>query len=239
LEVLVVLVILIGIFAGFFVQSTIGFAGALVALPILMIGMKLPDAICYVSIFYLISSGFLTYHHWAAVDKRVIVQMIIVSVIGISLGIYVLSYGKPVLLKRGLGLFVLVYILYSLLDKDKLAFLARMGAPIGLVGGFFSGRFSTGGPVYMVYVRSKISDMASIRATMIAITGITTMIRLPMLAFNNILHVNHLVNALYMLPVFLLAQRLGQNAYGQLNEITYRRVILAFLGVSGLSLLFN
>ena len=165
--------------------------------------------------------------------------MIIVSVIGISLGIYVLSYGKPVLLKRGLGLFVLVYILYSLLDKDKLAFLARMGAPIGLVGGFFSGLFSTGGPVYMVYVRSKINDMASIRATMIAITGITTMIRLPMLAFNHILQVNHLVNARYTLPVFLLAQLLGQHAYGKLNEITYRRVILAFPGVSGLSLRFN
>lgn len=49
----------LGIFIGFFVQTMIGFAGALVALPILLLKMDLPEAISYIAIFYLFSSLFL------------------------------------------------------------------------------------------------------------------------------------------------------------------------------------
>ena len=47
----------IGIFCGFFVQTMVGFAGALVALPILLLKMDLPEAVAFIAIFYLFSSS--------------------------------------------------------------------------------------------------------------------------------------------------------------------------------------
>ena len=51
----------IGICLGFFVQTVTGFAGALIALPVLLFVMPLPDAIGYLSIFYMISTPFHVY----------------------------------------------------------------------------------------------------------------------------------------------------------------------------------
>jgi uncharacterized membrane protein YfcA len=46
-----IVLLTIGIFTGFFVQTITGFAGALIALPFLLFVMPLPDAIGYLSIF--------------------------------------------------------------------------------------------------------------------------------------------------------------------------------------------
>lgn len=46
-------ILAIGIFVGFYVQTVVGFAGSLMALPILLFKMDLPDAIAFISIFYL------------------------------------------------------------------------------------------------------------------------------------------------------------------------------------------
>lgn len=105
------LLILLGtaIFCGFFVQTVVGFAGSLIALPILLIGLRLPDAIAYISIFYLFSSISLVYKEWKYIDKNVIKKFSITSIIGI---ITVLTFSQPILLKKALGVFVLLYVAY-------------------------------------------------------------------------------------------------------------------------------
>ena len=96
------LLILLGtaIFCGFFVQTVVGFAGSLIALPILLIGLRLPDAIAYISIFYLFSSISLVYKEWKYIDKNVIKKLSITSIIGIIIGITVLTFSQPILLKK-------------------------------------------------------------------------------------------------------------------------------------------
>jgi len=64
MDLTVLLILVIGVFMGFYVQTVIGFAGSLIALPILLLGMKLTDSIAYISIFYLFSSAFLITKEW-------------------------------------------------------------------------------------------------------------------------------------------------------------------------------
>jgi uncharacterized membrane protein YfcA len=129
----------IGIFAGFYVQTVIGFAGALIALPVLLLGMPLPDAVAYISIFYLFSSFFLIIKEWQDIDKKIILKLAVTCIIGVILGILVLTFSKPIILKKGLGVFILLYVAYIFYGKKKIE-LNKIGFySFGIMAGFFFG----------------------------------------------------------------------------------------------------
>ncbi|MAO15850.1 MULTISPECIES: sulfite exporter TauE/SafE family protein [Flavobacteriaceae] len=228
----------IGIFAGFYVQSAMGFAGSLIALPILLLKFQLPEAIAYISLFYVFSSIFLIYREWVFIDKKTILDLSITSIVGVVLGVLVLSYSKPFFLKKMLGAFILAYVLYSLLGKreSNLGNTSILG--LGILAGFFSGIFSTGGPLYIICVENRIKEINTIRATMIGILGLVTLTRIPTLALNGILNFEQCKYAAIIFPIFLSAQFLGRKTFKKSGKAHYKKSILFLLMVSGLSLLF-
>ena len=233
------LLILLGtaIFFGFFVQTVVGFAGALIALPILLIGLKLPDAIAYISIFYLFSSISLVYKEWKNIDKSVIGKLSIPSIIGVLVGIFALTYSQPILLKRALGVFILLYVAYVVIGKIDLK-LGNKGVMLfGVVGGFFSGVFSTGGPLYVIAIKNSVEEVKIFRATMIGVSALITIVRLPSLAIGGVLNSGHLKMSLIIFPIFILAQFLGNHFYLKINEVLFKKVLLGLLCLSGTALI--
>lgn len=234
------LLILLGtaIFCGFFVQTVVGFAGSLIALPILLIGLKLPDAIAYISVFYLFSSVSLVYKEWENIDRSIIGKLSITSIIGVVGGIFILTYSQPVILKRALGVFILLYVAYVLIGRIDIK-LGNKGVMLfGVLGGFFAGVFSTGGPLYVIAVKNTIEEVKIFRATMIGILALVTTIRLPSLAIGGVLHSGHLKMSLIIFPVFLLAQFLGGHFFLKINEVLFKKILLALLCLSGTALIF-
>ena len=232
------LILSLGIFVGFYVQTVVGFAGSLMALPILLFKMELPDAIAYISIFYLFSSVFLITKEWKNIDRNTIIQLAMASIVGVVLGIVVLMYAKPLFLKRGLGLFILLYVAYVLFGKKKIKLNKGGVLSFGVVAGFFSGLFSTGGPLYAICVENTVKDIKVFRATMIGVFGLVTIARVPALAVSGILHVGHLKMSLFVLPIFLLAQYLGKRTFMKIEERLFKRSLMLLLCVSGLIMIF-
>ena len=233
------LLILLGtaIFCGFFVQTVVGFAGSLIALPILLIGLKLPDAIAYISIFYLFSSISLVYKEWKNIDKSVIGKLSIPSIIGVLVGIFVLTYSQPIILKRALGVFILIYVAYVVIGKIYLK-LGNKGIMLfGVVGGFFAGVFSTGGPLYVIAVKNSVVEVKIFRATMIGVLALITIVRLPSLAIGGVLNSGHLKMSLIIFPIFILAQFLGNHFFLKINEVLFKKVLLGLLCLSGTALI--
>jgi len=231
-------ILTIGIFVGFYVQTVIGFAGSLMALPILLFGMQLPDAIAYISIFYLFSSAFLITKEWKNIDKKMILKLAIASVIGVILGIIVLTFSKPIILKKGLGVFILLYVAYVSFGKKKIKLNKRGVASFGVLAGFFSGIFSTGGPLYVICVENSVKDIKAFRATMIGVLGLVTITRVPALAVSGILNFSHLKMTLLVFPVFLFAQFLGKRTFKKINEALFKKLLMVLLCISGLILIF-
>ena len=227
------LILSVGIFVGFYVQTVIGFAGSLVALPILLFNMELPDAIAYISVFYLFSSVFLITKEWRNIDRKIILQLAIASIIGVVVGIAVLTYAKPIILKRGLGIFILLYVAYALFDKRKIKLNKTGVASFGVIAGFFSGIFSSGGPLYVMCVENTVKDMKAFRATMIGVLGLVTIARVPALAVSGILNFGHLKMTLIVFPIFLLAQFLGKRTFMKLDERLFKRSLMLLLCISG------
>ncbi|TDE27500.1 sulfite exporter TauE/SafE family protein [Flavobacterium ranwuense] len=234
---MMLLLLTIGIFTGFFVQTITGFAGALIALPFLLFVMPLPDAIGYLSIFYFISTPIHVYKEWNYIDKPLLKKLALSSFLGLLIGIVVLAYGQPVILKKALGVFIILFVLNSLKEKKEIQLISKMKYFFGFLGGFFSGVFSTGGPLYLIIVKNETSDLKTLRATMFGVLGLVTLMRIPVLVFEGILTVNQLYNSLYVLPFFILALVLGNKVYLKLNEVFFKRIMLGLLFLSGIMLL--
>ncbi len=231
-------ILALGIFVGFYVQTVVGFAGSLMALPILLLKMELPDAIAYISIFYLLSSIFLITKEWQNIDRKLILQLALASIIGVIMGIVVLTFAKPIVLKKGLGVFILLYVGYAFLGKRKVK-LNRAGVIIvGVLAGFFSGVFSTGGPLYVICVENTVKNIKTFRATMIGVLGLVTITRVPALAVSGILNFGHIKMTLFVIPVFLFAQFLGKRTFMKIEEDLFKRSLMLLLCISGLMLIF-
>jgi len=232
------LLLIIGIFVGFFIQTIIGFAGALIALPFLLLVMPLPSAIAYLSIFYFISTPYYVFKEWENIDKQLLKKLAISSLVGVIVGIVLLIYTKPILLKKALGVFIILFVLNSLRPKKDLQIGSKMKYTFGFLGGFFSGVFSTGGPLYVMVVKNVTPDVRTFRATMFGVLGLVTLVRLPVLAIGGILTFGQIYNSLFVLPFFILAIFLGKKVYLKLNEVLLKNIILGLLGLSGILLLF-
>lgn len=233
------LLLTIGIFLGFFVQTISGFAGALVALPFLLLVMPLTEAVCYISIFYSISTPIYFYREWKNMDKKILNKLIITSFIGILIGSLILIYGQPTILKKALGLFILFFVINSLINKNTKSFGPKTQFILGLFGGFFSGVFSTGGPLYAIIIKNETNNIKVFRATMFGILGLVSMMRISVLAFEGVVTNAKLQNSLYVFPFFVLALILGKKVYLKLNEEFLKKFILGLLFISGLVLLFK
>ena len=233
------LLLTIGIFAGFFIQTIIGFAGALIALPFLLFVMPLPEAVGYLSMFYCISTPIYVYKEWEHIDKKLVKKLMLSSFIGVVVGIIVLSYGKPLILKKALGIFIILFVLNNLKGKKELIFSSKMKHAFGFIGGFFSGLFATGGPIYVMVVQNETTDVKTFRATMFAALGVVTVMRIPILAYSGFLSWEQVDNALYVLPFFILALYLGKKVYLKLDDVLIKKVILGLLFISGILLVVN
>ncbi|WP_424492967.1 TSUP family transporter [Salinimicrobium sp. GXAS 041] len=233
----ILLILGIAIFCGFFVQTLVGFAGSLVALPILLIAIKLPDAIAYVSIFYLFSSSYLVKKEWKNINKNVILKLTFASVIGVVLGIVVLTCSKPVVLQKALGVFILLYIVYALRGQKEINTNKTVNWVLGALGGFFSGVFSTGGPLYVISIKNTVEEIKVFRATMIGVLALVTIVRVPALALSGTLTFQHVKTSLMILPIFILAQYLGTLLFPKINEVLFKRLLLVLLFFSGIGLI--
>jgi uncharacterized membrane protein YfcA len=122
-----------------FIQTIIGLCSD--CFTFLLFVMPLPEAVSYISIFYMISAPIYVYKEWQHIDKNLI-KKIAPSFSGF--GYFVLMYGKPLILKKALGVFIILFVLNSLRVKRNRYYL-KDETLFWFFRGFFSGVFSTGG----------------------------------------------------------------------------------------------
>lgn len=233
------LILIIGVGLGFYVQTVIGFAAALVALPIIINVFNIQESVALMSIFFFMFSIILIYKNWKLINKKTILEMSIGLIPGLLLGIYILKFGSPIILKKALGIFVILFVGYSFIKKKKIEFFKKIGPLFGFIGGTFSGLFSTGGPPIVFYIYNKLDKSNIIRGTIIGTLGMTDFLRFPLLIFSGILTYDILLMSLYVLPFFLLSLYLGQKTYHRINKNVFKNVLMIFLILSGIALILR
>ncbi len=233
----VVLVVGIAIFFGFFVQTVIGFAASVIAIPIILAVCKLQDAVAIMAILLFLFSFTLVLKNHKDIDRSILLEIGVGIMLGILVGVSTLKYGNPVFPKKGLGVFIILYCLYCLTKQKTIEIFKKLGLLFGFAGGIFSGLYTTGGPIYVVYITNRLSRSSNLRASIIGVMAISNFLRLPILAANRLISIHCIEVAMLVLPLFILSIYLGHKVYSKINEQFFRKIVLAVLLVSGLVLI--
>ncbi len=234
-----IIILILGITLGFYIQTIVGFAAGLVAIPIIINFLDIKESVALVSIFFFVYSIVLVYQNWRIMDRNIILELSIGLITGMIAGVYILKFGSPIILKKALGIFIILFALYSLMKKRKIKIFKKLGLVFGFLGGLFAGLFSTGGPPNIIYIYNKIDKARVMRATMIGILSLSNFIRVPMLIISDILTMDIFMKSLIVFPFFILALLLGHLTYKKINEETFKKLVIILLFLSGLSLIIR
>ena len=229
------IIIILGISLGFFIQTLLGFAAPLVALPLLLLVLHIQPAVAFVSVFSLLFCFGLFFTNWKFIDKKILTELSAGILAGTAFGVYLLRYGNSVFLKKFLGIFIILYVIYFYAIKGKEIKTPKyFGILFGFIGGIFSGMFSSGSPIFMTYTSNAIKQKEIIRATIIGALSVSHIFRIPFLFYANILTLDILIKSLYVLPFFIISVLLGQKLFNRLKGETYINLVMVFLFLSGL-----
>lgn len=226
---------LVCVFLAAVVRGYSGFGFSL--LTVTALSLVLPPARIVPSIFMLeiAASIHLLPGIWKDVHWRSILPLLIGCLVGTPVGVWFLANVPAAPMQAALGIVVLIFTILLWLGfalKTMPGMLASVTT--GGASGLLNGAFGTGGPpVILFYFASPAGNIAG-RASVIAYFLGTDMMALPMLAHQGLLTSDSVLRALMFLPALLAGVWVGSRGFKGADPATFRKGVLALLGLLAL-----
>ena len=227
------------IFIGFFVQTVIGFAAGLVAIPILLLVFPIQEAVAFISVYQIVFSIIMVAKTHKDIDYPAFKAMALGVVVGVFCGVITLEKVDSSILSKALAVFILFYIAYSYVKKKQSKIISKLGAFLGFLGGYLSGLFVGGAPAFATYLTNVCAEAHALRATAIVTLAIPNVLRFFLVIAFGMLTVDLFLTSLTVAPALILALVLGQTIFKKLNKAVFKHVVMVFLGLSALMILFK
>lgn len=234
------LIFLICLLAGA-LQAAVGFGFGLMAVALLSLVFDIKYAAILLVLAGLSLNLYVFYRLREHFRFERMIPFLVASVIGVPFGVYFLVLADAVLLKQILGGLLILSGMQRLiphLSRHRWHPLAA-GVPCGLFTGALAGAFGTGGPPAVAYVASQNFEKYRWVATMQAVFGITSLIRLFTLSFGGVLTWNLLVLSACGGLGALVGARCGLSVLSQLPAVALKWAVTVLLFILGLRFLFS
>lgn len=162
-----ILIILAIVFVAAFIYSALGFGLGLIAMPLLALFLDIKTVTPLVALIGVTSIFFVFAGSWKNTDFRNVWKMLLASVFGIPIGLYLLTGAGDTVMKVGLALMIIFFALFSL--SGRIGFALR-GTRFSFAAGFLSGilgsAYNMGGPPVVIYGTLKHWSPSQFRATL-------------------------------------------------------------------------
>lgn len=161
-------------FAAMTISGVIGFAGNVLALPLLSQILDLPTAVAVLALGSFTQTVVQAVQHRKYINWRQLLIIVGFTCVGMPIGIFSLRYLPETTLKLLLGLFILIvatlpFLMQLIRHRSSAAPQAKPWDWLYLIGGgFFSGAFASGGPLVVIYCTRHLPDKDDFRGTMFA-----------------------------------------------------------------------
>jgi hypothetical protein len=243
IDILTILLSGLILFIAYFIRGISGFGSGLVAIPLLAHLLPLQFVVPWVLLLDFTASLALGGRRQdrRAINWREISWLMPTTLLGILIGAALLVNLPKSPLLIGLGIFVGVFGLRSLLfvHGDRKVSL-WWSLPTGLLGGIVGAMFGTGGPPYVIYLSRRIQNKRQLRATFSGLFMLDGGLRVIIFAFSGLLNQDLLLPAcLAGLPVLALGLYVGHRTHLGLSNEDMTRIIGLLLIASGISLLLK
>jgi uncharacterized membrane protein YfcA len=236
------IVLLVGLLIGL---SKGGMGAVLVVLttPLLSLVMPVQSAISLALPLLLIADGFALWVFWRKWDLYYVRLMLIPGAVGVAIGSIILALLPDFTLRRILGLFTLVFILYRLFASRLTALTYRSrtwhGYAAGAASGLGSALANTGAPPFTAYMLLQRVPPLAFAGTTTLFFAIINALKLPGLLVTGIFDFEQFLATLWVLPTIPLGVFLGRWLIARINPVTFERLLLVLLTLATALLLLR
>lgn len=224
----------------YFVRGVAGFGSGLIAIPLLALVLPLTLVVPLVVFLDYVASASHGLKDRVEIQWRQIMPLLPFTALGVLGGLYLFKTVDSMLLANALGVFVILYALYTLFVKDGGNGASPLWAvPAGSLGGMVGTLFGTGGPFYVVYLKHRGLPKTQFRATFATIFLMDGAGRLTGYLAGGYFEREWLVLAALSLPVMALGLYFGGHIHTTISQRAFQVAISLLLMVSGVSLLLR
>lgn len=225
------------LFIAYMVRGIAGFGSALIAVPLLALLYPIPVVVPLVVFLDFVGSASQGLKNRNQIAWREQLPLVPFSIIGVAIGLTLLSSMGSASLSQALGAFVILYAVYQLLPLPTLHGPRILVVPFGLLGGLIGTLFGTGGPFYMIYFTLRGLEKSVSRATFAANFLIDGCIRLAAYATVGFFHREVMLATAAALPIAAAGLWIGGRVHSEISPRGYARIISALLLFSGVALI--
>ena len=233
------------IVVAFAVRGGAGFGGGAVAVPLLSLVFPVQLTVPVVTVLNMLSSIGHGIVDWRKIAWQQIWRILPGSLLGVFIGIYLLSLIDPQPLARALGAFVVLYAIYVLVFANRTPVIPQrwllvaagvISMTAGIIGSLFGG---AAGPVYVIYLNTVRLGKDAFRVTITTIMLFQGLTRIAGYAALGLYDTKVLTLLALAVPVMVLGSWLGARVVRRLNQELFNRAIAGVLLVSGAALLLK
>jgi uncharacterized membrane protein YfcA len=226
-------------FAGAFVAGLSGFAFGLVAASIWLYILTPLQTATLIIAFGLIVQGYSVWKLRHSLSWGKLWPFLIGAVIGVPIGVNILTWANPTHVRAGIGVFIILFSLYALF-RPTMKPITAGGAPadagIGFLNGILAGITGLAGILVTIWCGlrgwPKDQQRAVFQPAAVAIFAMSA----AWLGAKSAVSADTIRLFLFGLPVLIAGTWLGMRLYGRLDEAKFRKVVLALLLLSGTAL---
>ena len=168
-------------------------------------------------------------------DRASVITMAVGAVVGVPVGVYLLTQLDPLLIRWSIS--ILVLSLLALLMSGW-RYHGRPNAPItalvGMVSGLLTGIAQVGGPPVVAYWLGGAIDRIVVRANIILYFAISTVLSAVSYIWGGLITAEVLVLAALVAPLYGLGLWAGSRMFGVASENTFRRVCYLMIGAAAI-----
>jgi uncharacterized protein len=169
-------------------------------------------------------------------NKREVALMAIGAVIGVPIGVYLLSQLDPLVIRWSI---VAIVVLTLSLLMSGWRYHGKPKAPVttlvGTVSGLLSGAAQIGGPPVVAYWLGGAIPAVIVRANIIAYFAISTALSAISYVWGGLITVEVLALAVYEALLYALGLWFGSRMFGLASDITFRRICYVMIAVAAIT----
>ncbi|WP_416176164.1 sulfite exporter TauE/SafE family protein [Clostridium sp.] len=229
MDIYVIILSILIIFFASCVQGAVGFAYALIAVPLLsfILPMKIIVPIIVISSF--INNIIVAYSTRDFIDIGRIWLMILFGVLGIPLGVYALTTINPELLKLIVGILILINSILMIKGHTVKFKRVKLAYRVGFISGVLNGSVSISGPPIALFLNNEGYGKDEFRASFALYGIIANTLTIITFGFDGLLSKDMFsVLAINIVPL-LLGSFLGLFISNKISNEYFKKIVLFLL----------
>jgi uncharacterized membrane protein YfcA len=217
LSVTIITLVVVAVFIGALMRTVFGFGEAIVSMPLLaLLPIPIHTSVSLIGLAGLTVASLTVVSGWRHIERPILIRLALSTVIGIPVGLVMLYLAPASVIMTGLGIFLIVYGVYSVIKKrifktiDHPLLKAKGWVyPFGFASGVLGGAYNFNGVPVVIYGTLRQWNPDRFRGTLQAHFLISGVLVVTGHAIGGLWTVDALVLYGYSIPAILLATVLG------------------------------